>query len=252
MLFFLITMPSSAGETPTVPMIQTFSAISRLISWPTETRSSAGSPLAFSKSSSCFNRSPSGFLPSFPPDWNQSPEAGPMPLSWLNAIACGGYVNGLSDPSFDQTRICSSLAFKRRVIRLRSTCSTLALTPIFLSHCWATISLMPVQLTNAAPTVVTVRMSGPPPSVRMRMPSGPFWRPSLSRISLACFGSSVECSLREPGPALNSVDSAGAGPPGSPWPSQNTSLSWSRSMPSESAMRNSLFVSHLAISGSPS
>ena len=50
------------------------------------------------------------------------------------------------------------------------------------------------------------------------MPSGPLASPSWSRISLACLGSSVECSLREPGPALNGVFSAGAARPGSPWP----------------------------------
>ena len=36
-----------------------------------------------------------------------------------------------------------------------------------------------------------------------------------------------------------------------PSPSQNVSLNWSRSMPSDSARRKSALVSHLPISGSP-
>ena len=46
--------------------------------------------------------------------------------------------------------------------------------------------------------------------------------------------------------------SAGATEPGVPTPSQNASLSCSRSMPSERAWRKSLFWSHFAISGSAS
>ena len=48
------------------------------------------------------------------------------------------------------------------------------------------------------------------------------------------------------------VPGAGATDPGDPTPSQKASFNWSRSMPSASAWRKSLFLSSFAISGSPS
>ena len=48
------------------------------------------------------------------------------------------------------------------------------------------------------------------------------------------------------------VVSLGATDPGTPMPSQNVSLSWSRSLPIDSARRKSAVCSHLAISGSAS
>ena len=80
-----------------------------------------------------------------------------------------------------------------------------------------------------------------PLSVRSRYPSASFLvRPILSSSSFACLTSRTAHFFRHSGPGLYGEDSSGATEPGVPTPSQNDSLSWSRSTPSASAWRKSL------------
>ena len=120
--------------------------------------------------------------------------------------------------------------------------------PIFF-HCSRIISLIRVNWTNWPPSVMISMRSRP---CRRRSaagsPSASFLaRPTLSSISLACLHVErrpLASGTRGPGCTCSLV--AGTTEPGVPVPSQNVSLIWSRSIPSDSARRKSVVAEPLA------